>query len=110
MGSPGEEAGKVAKSVRSQIRDSLLSQLKEKLETQELPKELEHQVKTYLGFYDRFGELEEETATIPVGTKLYIECSKELRQVAREMRSILDFLGCKPPDSGHGTGGGYIEL
>jgi hypothetical protein len=95
------------KSVRQQVRDSITGQLLDKLGCEKLPRELEHQVKTYMGFYDRFGALEAAIADFEVGGKLYLECSKELRQVAREMRSILDFLGCRPPD---GHAGGYIEL
>ena len=95
------------KSVRQQVRDSITGQLLDKLGCEKLPRELEHQVKTYMGFYDRFGALEAAIADFEVGEKLYLECSKELRQVAREMRSILDFLGCRPPD---GHAGGYIEL
>lgn len=95
------------KSVRRQVQDSITGQLLDKLGCEKLPRELEHQVKTYMGFYDRFGALEAAIADFEVGGKLYLECSKELRQVAREMRSILDFLGCRPPD---GHAGGYIEL
>lgn len=106
-GRGGSQVVAKVKSVRQQVRDSITGQLLDKLGCEKLPRELEHQVKTYMGFYDRFGALESAIADFEVGGKLYLECSKELRQVAREMRSILDFLGCRPPD---GHAGGYIEL
>ncbi len=79
----------MAKSVRSQIRDSLLDQLREKLAVEVVPKELDDRVKGYLALYDQFWDLEEQMQVKNLDTKVYLELSKERRQVNASMLSIL---------------------
>lgn len=60
------------------------------------------QVEEYMKYYDNLGALNEK-----LKVKLDIDCLKEKRQVTKEMRSILMFLGLKPPEGG---GGGFEDL
>ena len=94
---PGEvETEMAVKSVRSRIRDSLLSQLMSKLEVTEkrdLPKELDDQVKAYLSFYDQFWALSTTLEQLDPTERLYQELSKERRQISATMREILKMFG-----------------
>ncbi|MBR9961255.1 hypothetical protein [Anaerostipes sp. Marseille-Q3525] len=49
------------------------------------------QVDEYMGYYDSLGEI---NGKLKKGFK--IDLSKEKRQITKEMRSILDFLGLRP--------------
>lgn len=120
------------KSKRKQIRESLERQLMEKLAleaAEAIPPELKDQLEGYLRLFDRRRELQGllTNASVPraadgrgrdvnhpdyvaVGSKLWLEASKEDRQLATEMRRVLDFLGLKPPDSSGAGGGVNIEL
>ena len=69
------------KSVRQQVRDSITGQLLDKLGCEKLPRELEHQVKTYMGFYDRFGALEAAIADFDQVLSLnLLSAAKTLRE------------------------------
>lgn len=114
-----------ARSVRKQIRDSLLQQLAERLGLrdqsqlkQERP-ELYDQVESYMLFYDRRRELtayvtnkgvDDPSDRVEVGSKAYLESTKELRMIAQEMRNALARLKLDPPEEGGGTGGQFLPL
>ena len=114
-----------ARSVRKQIRDSLLQQLAERLglnDTAQLKQdrpELYDQVESYMLFYDRRRELadyvtnkgvEDPSDRVEVGSKAYLESTKELRMIAQEMRNALARLKLDPPEEGGGTGGQFLPL
>lgn len=110
------------KSVRKQIRESLEAQMRVKLGLageEKLPPEIRDQLDSYIRLFDRRKSLQalltnkgvakDSEDYIAIGSKCWLEGSKEDRQIAAEMRRILDFLGLRPPDSG-GIMGGMIEL
>lgn len=109
------------KSRRKQIRESLEEQLVANLgcgTADKITPELRDQIDGYIRLFDRRRALlelltnkglrPEDPEYIPVGSKPWLEASKEDRQIAAEMRRILDFLGIRPPDSV--AGGASFEL
>jgi len=62
----------------------------------------EDQVSEYMKYYSNL-----DTINDKLSVNLDIDLLKEKRQVTKEMRSILAFLGLKPAESG---GGGFEEL
>ena len=47
---------------------------------------------------------------VEVGSKTYLESTKELRMIAQEMRNALTRLKLDPPEEGGGTGGQFLPL
>lgn len=81
------------KSVRSQVKSSLLEQLREKLEVEtdsEIPRELRRQVDAYLAFYDQFWAMTVSLERMDPEEKGYNDTSKERRQVNTSMLAILN--------------------
>lgn len=90
-------------SVRNQVKNSLLSQLREKLEVKknnEIPRELRRQVDAYVAFYDQFWRMTETLATLDPDEKGYNDMSKERRQVNGSMLAILNHLNSLPGKDG----------
>lgn len=109
------------KSRRKLIRESLERQLVDNLgcaAAEEITPELRDQIDGYIRLFDRRRALHElltnkglgpeDEDFIPVGSRPWLEASKEDRQIAAEMRRVLEFLGLRPPDSV--MGGGSFEL
>lgn len=111
-----------AKSVRKQIRDSLIHQTAARLSLDD-PKQLKQQrpelydqVESYMQFYDRRRELlafvtnadvTDPVEQVAIGSKAYLDATKELRMISQEMRTILSRLRLEVPQEG---GGGVASI
>lgn len=91
-------------SVRNQVKNSLLSQLREKLEVKkdnEIPRELRQMVAAYMSFYDQYWALSETLERLEPTSKEYRELSKERRQVHNSMLTTLGYFdGLAGPGTG----------
>lgn len=101
---PMEGVIKVARPSLKQVsRKDTENALMQALETNNInEKYYKDQVLQYMKYFDNLEELNDS-----LGTHMDIEILKEKRQVTKEMRSILDFLGLKPQAAG---GGQFEEL
>ena len=82
------------KSVRKQVRESLLDQLKAALNVEkssEIPRKLGRMVDAYMSFYDQYWTMAEALKQLDPVSKEYRELSKERRQVHNAMLSTLSY-------------------
>ena len=82
------------KSVRHQVRKSLLDQLKTALNVSkeaEIPRKLRRMVDAYMSFYDQYWTMSEALETLEPTSKEYRELSKERRQVHNAMLTTLSY-------------------
>lgn len=107
-GEKREVLGKMAvKSVRHQVRKSVVDQLKTALNVQkenEIPRKLRRMVDAYMSFYDQYWAISATLETLEPTSKEYRELSKERRQVHNSMLTTLGYFdGLASP----GPGGGF---
>lgn len=92
------------KSVRHQVRKSILDRLKTALNAQkeaEIPRELRQMVAAYMSFYDQYWALSETLERLEPTSKEYRELSKERRQVHNSMLTTLGYFdGLASPGTG----------